>query len=789
MSGTQITEIDTPLVGDAGTPASSSDPGTAGGDAPAVSEPAGTPFNDQDFSAATILTLDPQVTGGAGGKGAAGEAGTDGTATTVFSQLPDNEGTLTTITYVTPGTGGGDGGGGGAGGDAALAMVGDSVGAIGASFANSRFILDAEATGGVGGNGNAGGQGGGGGTNINTTNEVESGTSGGDGGNGGNAGNGGIANGEVGGLTSYVQDGTALTVEAIGGAGGLAAGNASISGNEGGNAGDPTGGGNGGNGGDGAAATATLTATVAADDTQLGVQLNVIGGTGAAGGVGGPGGAAGFETDTSEPFNTYRYGANGNGGDGGNGGDASAILTHNTLTAPTVGINLFAEGGAGGAGGVGANESSLVSTPSTQYDVSPPGATGATGANGTASIVFTDNVVTVGAGVPGDKLANAFQILTLNLEVATQDSGGTGFTVDSLNGASGGNLVFSGNDFVGAGASTLNLNLVGNGTVTVNTFTNTISIDGSPGNAMTGFSNFNLDNNDTFIVGGQSYVVGYASDPDTLVYTPQSHDVTVQNVTASNLLLDFSGFGATLDPSSLQTDTTTGDGNTFITIPNAGLIELAGFTGAIPSGDISFATACYRAGTRIATPRGDIAVEDLAVGEIVHARFAGLVRTTWIGHRHIDCRRHPEPRKVWPVRVRAGAFGSGLPCRDLWLSPDHAVFVQDVLIPIKHLSNGSSIEQVPMDDVTYYHVELAEHDVLLAERLPAESYLDLGDRANFTNGGRSIVLHPDLSARIWEAAACAPLIVTGPELNAARRRASAAAAALERQEAAACAVA
>jgi hypothetical protein len=85
--------------------------------------------------------------------------------------------------------------------------------------------------------------------------------------------------------------------------------------------------------------------------------------------------------------------------------------------------------------------------------------------------------------------------------------------------------------------------------------------------------------------------------------------------------------------------------------------------------------------------------------------------------------------------------------------------------------------------VTYYHVELAEHDVLLAERLPAESYLDLGDRANFASGGGPIVLHPNLSARIWEAMGCAPLIVTGPELNAARRRVSGAAAALERQAA------
>ena len=154
----------------------------------------------------------------------------------------------------------------------------------------------------------------------------------------------------------------------------------------------------------------------------------------------------------------------------------------------------------------------------------------------------------------------------------------------------------------------------------------------------------------------------------------------------------------------------------------------------------------------------------------MQTHFATLAPVVWVGRRRVDCRRHPEPRKVWPVRVRAGAFGVGAPRRDLWLSPDHAVFVRDVLIPIKLLINGTSIEQVPMDEVTYYHVELPEHDILLAEGLTAESYLDVGDRSNFTNGGGPVALHPDLSACTREAMGCATLIVTGPELDAARRR-------------------
>jgi hypothetical protein len=189
------------------------------------------------------------------------------------------------------------------------------------------------------------------------------------------------------------------------------------------------------------------------------------------------------------------------------------------------------------------------------------------------------------------------------------------------------------------------------------------------------------------------------------------------------------------------------------------------------------AAACYMEGTHLTTVRGDICVEQLRAGDLVRARFAGPVPVIWIGRRQLDCRRYPAPQKVWPVRVRAGALGVRAPYRDLWLSPDHAIFADGVLIPIKYLVNGTTIEQVPMDAVTYYHVELRRHDVLLAEGLPAESYLDTGDRSNFENGGSSVRLHPDFGSRRREAEGCAPLIVIGPELLAVRQLVNALAAA------------
>jgi len=181
------------------------------------------------------------------------------------------------------------------------------------------------------------------------------------------------------------------------------------------------------------------------------------------------------------------------------------------------------------------------------------------------------------------------------------------------------------------------------------------------------------------------------------------------------------------------------------------------------------AVACFVRGTRIATARGAVAVEDLAPGTSVCAQNGRLAPVAWIGRRVVDCRRHPDPRAVWPVRVAAGAFGFGRPARDLYLSPDHAVFADGVLIPVKHLIDGRGIAPVAVDRVEYWHVELDRHDVLLAEGLPCESFLDTGQRGAFAGGG-VVQLHPEFAGRAWDGAACAELVVAGPVLARVRAR-------------------
>jgi len=246
--------------------------------------------------------------------------------------------------------------------------------------------------------------------------------------------------------------------------------------------------------------------------------------------------------------------------------------------------------------------------------------------------------------------------------------------------------------------------------------------------------------------------VNFASQSPQVYYVPNPDPTTGGNVTVSYNLGSVIFVVTGSHPGGFQVH---GDGGT-------GTALIA-----------SDAAPCFAAGTRIATPCGEVLVEALAIGDAVSLAGGGVAQVAWIGRRTVDAARHPEPRKVWPVRIMTNAFGPGLPVRDLWLSPDHAVFVDDVLIPVKHLINGTTIAQIPVDDVSYYHVELPAHDLLLAEGLAVESYLDTGDRSNFLNGGGPVALHPDFASRVWEAEGCAPLIVFGSKLEAIRQRVNA----------------
>ena len=175
---------------------------------------------------------------------------------------------------------------------------------------------------------------------------------------------------------------------------------------------------------------------------------------------------------------------------------------------------------------------------------------------------------------------------------------------------------------------------------------------------------------------------------------------------------------------------------------------------------------CYVAGTHILTATGERMVESLMQGDIVLTLAGGDLSARpvkWIGRRRIDLTAHPRPETAAPIRIRRGAFADNMPHRDLLVSPDHAVFVDGKLICARQLVNGATIRQEKgRAAVEYFHVELDAHAILLAEGLPAESYLNTGNHGFFINSGEPLVLHPDMTDETdyptREAASCAPFV-------------------------------
>ncbi|MGO8738256.1 Hint domain-containing protein [Rhodoblastus sp.] len=195
-------------------------------------------------------------------------------------------------------------------------------------------------------------------------------------------------------------------------------------------------------------------------------------------------------------------------------------------------------------------------------------------------------------------------------------------------------------------------------------------------------------------------------------------------------------------------------GNLDVTIGNGSVTENLLFAGTNLEGKLNLApdtgtgtyvetTACYCRGTSIATANGEIAVEDLKIGDLVVTLDGSTRPVAWIGRSTVSA-RFADPVRLFPIRIKAGALGENIPSRDLLLSPDHALLIDDVLIHAGALVNGTSIVRethVP-ETFGYYHVELDDHSLIFAENTPAETFVDNVDRLNFDNWAEHEALYP-----------------------------------------------
>ncbi len=157
---------------------------------------------------------------------------------------------------------------------------------------------------------------------------------------------------------------------------------------------------------------------------------------------------------------------------------------------------------------------------------------------------------------------------------------------------------------------------------------------------------------------------------------------------------------------------------------------------------LGFDVACFCPGTRIATPGGEVAVEALAIGDEVMTR-EGARRIKWIGRSAYEGRFIGSNRLMLPVTFAPGALGEGMPARPLTVSPGHGMCLCDVLVPAWRLVNGVNVTQPErVERVTYIHIELEQHGLLLTEGCWSESYLNETPRSWFQNAVEYAGLYP-----------------------------------------------
>lgn len=193
-----------------------------------------------------------------------------------------------------------------------------------------------------------------------------------------------------------------------------------------------------------------------------------------------------------------------------------------------------------------------------------------------------------------------------------------------------------------------------------------------------------------------------------------------------------------------------------------------------PTGGILVTVACFRAGTRIAVAGGERAVERLRIGDRVRTASGALRPVRWLGRRRYPAATVAAQRQLRPVRIMAGALGQGLPRRDLFVSPLHAMLIDGVLVPAAAIVNGTSITRAPIAAVSYVHVELDSPDIILAEGAATETFVDCDSRAMFDNAAEFARLYPDAPDQRW--AFPVPRIEEGWRLASIRHRLAAAAA-------------
>lgn len=161
--------------------------------------------------------------------------------------------------------------------------------------------------------------------------------------------------------------------------------------------------------------------------------------------------------------------------------------------------------------------------------------------------------------------------------------------------------------------------------------------------------------------------------------------------------------------------------------------ENGAITGSLRFVNIENVIPCFTPGSMIATPKGEIAAEDLRVGDRVITRDNGIQEILWVGQRKLTGAELRLNMHLQPVWIRAHSLGKGLPERDMLVSPNHRILVandrtqlyfedHEVLVAAKHLTGSKGISSITASNVTYIHFMCARHEVVLSDGAWTETF-------------------------------------------------------------------
>ncbi|KAA8403074.1 hypothetical protein FKW15_11725 [Acetobacter sp. DmW_125133] len=397
----------------------------------------------------------------------------------------------------------------------------------------------------------------------------------------------------------------------------------------------------------------------------------------------------------------------------------------------------------------------LISALSAQTFVSTPGATGnfiigagaaeistyyiggTTSISGLANLVTGSTINIIGGnatltGTSGGALAGVLNGSTINVEY-----GGT------LNTGSALASVLEG--------STVNFG-TGGGTVIINGGGTLISLLSSGSVNATTFQNYDPSKDTIELQNTTSTIASYTIENGGLFGTSSSEKIVTLKDANSNVIGQFAvspASGVTLNNGAYIVNASTNDTNPLkITVSDGN----------------TYIGACFLAGSMISTPKGDVAVEDIQIGdEVVTFDWRNNKHVTrsvvWVGKAHVNVRSGlPDDEAGWPVRILKDAVADGVPYKDMLITSEHCLFFKGHFVPARMLVNGVSIfYDKSISSYNYYHVETEQHSVITADGMLTESYLDTGNRSTFRQEGKVVTLHG--IAKSWEDDAGAPLCV------------------------------